>query len=324
MSGRFAPSPTGDLHLGNLRTALVAWLDARAHGIDFVVRMEDLDRVTSSLHHESAQLRALDRLGLDHDGPVVRQSERFDRYRAAIERLRTVGLVYPCSCTRREIRLEVESASRAPNGPIPDGAYPGTCRDLTPEQRVERERTGRSPAWRLRSGEEVIGVHDELVGSYSGAVDDVVLSRSDGVPAYNLAVVVDDAAQGVSRVVRGDDLLSSTPRQVLLQRLLGLPTPSYLHVPLVLGDDGQRLAKRHGAVTLDDLVSEGWTAGEVVAVLARSLGLAGPGERVRPDDLIGRYDPARLPRAPVTWSNLRAFRHGDEVRHGDDGSGASG
>lgn len=310
MAGRFAPSPTGDLHLGNLRTALVAWLAARSGGLDFIVRMEDLDRVTSSPEHERRQLDDLASIGLDWDGPVVRQSDRFDRYRAAIEVLREFGHVYPCYCTRREIRAEIEAAASAPHVHLPDGAYPGTCRDLSDGDRAEREASGRSPAWRLRTGHEVIDLVDGLAGRYSGAVDDVVLTRSDGVPAYNLAVVVDDGAQGVTQVVRGDDLLSSTPRQILLQRLLDLPTPSYWHVPLVLGDDGQRLAKRHGAVTLTELREEGWGVDEVLSVLAVSLGLAAPGERVDLDRLMVRFDPAVVPRSPVTWSDLRACRHG--------------
>ena len=310
MAGRFAPSPTGELHLGNLRTAFVAWLAARSHGLDFVVRMEDLDPVTSSQQHERRQLADLTALGLDWDGPILRQSERFERYEAAIATLRELGHVYPCYCTRREIRMEIDAAAQAPHGHLPDGAYPGTCRDLSPEVCAEREAAGRRPAWRLRTDGETIEVVDWVAGHFRGAVDDVVLARADGVPAYNLAVVVDDGVQGVSQVVRGDDLLSSTPRQILLQRLLGLATPSYWHVPLVLGDDGQRLAKRHGAVTLAELREEGWSAPDVVAVLARSLGLAAADERPTLDVLVERFDPGLLPKAAVAWSELRAFRHG--------------
>ena len=310
MAGRFAPSPTGELHLGNLRTALVAWLAARSQGLDFIVRMEDLDLVTSSREHERRQLDDLAAIGLDWDGPVVRQSERFDRYRTAIETLREFGHVYPCYCTRREIRAEIEAAAQAPHVHLPDGAYPGTCRELSEDERADREADGRRPAWRLRTGGQTIELDDRIAGRFAGAVDDVVLARADGVPAYNLAVVVDDAAQGVSQVVRGDDLLSSTPRQILLQRLLDLATPSYWHVPLVLGDDGQRLAKRHGAVTLSALRDEGWSTADVVGVLARSLGLAGPGERLAAPALLDRFDPDRVPTAAVGWSELRAHRHG--------------
>jgi len=316
MSGRFAPSPTGLLHLGNLRTALVAWLAARSSGRGFLVRMEDLDRVTASVEHEAAQLADLAAVGLDWDGPVVRQSERFDRYRAAIAELDRAGLVYPCYCTRREIRAEIEAAASAPHGLSADGAYPGTCRDLSSGQRAERTAAGRRPALRLRAGGERIVFRDDLVGRVEGLVDDVVLARSDGVPAYNLAVVVDDAAQGVTQVVRGDDLLSSTPRQVHLQRLLGLPTPSYLHVPLVLGPDGARLAKRHGAVTLAELTvgleraERDRRVAKILSALAVSLGVLDDGEVVEPGELgrlVGAFDVVRLPRAPLAWSELAAL-----------------
>ena len=312
MAGRFAPSPTGELHLGNLRTALAAWLAARSTGRRFLVRMEDLDRATSSVEHEHQQLGDLAAIGLDHDGEIVRQSDRFDRYRAEIARLTELGRVYPCYCTRREIRAEIESAAQAPHG-LPDGAYPGTCRDLTASERADREASGRSPALRLRTDGEAIEFDDRVLGPTTGSVDDVVLARSDGVPAYNLAVIVDDAAQGIDQVVRGDDLASSTPRQILLQRLLGYARPEYQHVPLILGPAGHRLAKRDGAVTLADLAAEGWTAADVLAVLARSLQLASPTEptsTITADRLVDRYDPAMLPRAPSTLAALRAFHRG--------------
>lgn len=304
VAGRFAPSPTGDLHLGNLRTALVAWLAARSSDREFLVRMEDLDRVTSSIEHERRQLADLDALGLDWDGEVVRQSDRFDRYRAEIDRLRDDGRVYECFCTRREIRAEIEAAASAPHSHLPDGAYPGTCRDLTDDERLSRRDAGRTPALRLRTEGESITVHDALAGEFVGSVDDVVLARADGVPAYNLAVVVDDIAQEVTQIVRGDDLLSSTPRQVLVYRLLGATPPEYLHVPLVLGADGQRLAKRHGAVTLADLAHDGWSTGAVLGTLGRSLGLAAPGEQATLDVLLDRYDPSLLPVQPTTLSAL--------------------
>lgn len=308
MAGRFAPSPTGDLHLGNLRTALVAWLAARSSGRRFIVRMEDLDRVTSSVEHERRQLADMAAIGLDWDGDVVRQSERFDIYRAYVDRLDALGRVYRCYCTRREIREEIEAAASAPHG-LPDGAYPGLCRDLTADERAEREASGRRPALRLRTDGEQIAFDDLVLGNTAGLVDDVVLARADGVPAYNLAVVVDDALQGVDQVVRGDDLASSTPRQILLQQLFGFARPEYLHVSLVLGPDGQRLAKRHGAVTLADLAEEGWTADEVVTVLARSLGLATTAEpSITVDRLIDRFDPAVLPKPPVTYADLQRFR----------------
>lgn len=195
----------------------------------------------------------------------------------------------------------------APHG-LPDGAYPGTCRGLTAADRSRREAEGRRPALRLRSDGERIGFTDLALGDVDGLVDDVVLARADGVPAYNLAVVVDDAHQGIDQVVRGDDLATSTPRQILLQRLLGFTRPEYLHVPLVVGSDGQRLAKRHGSVTLADVRAEGSNATDVVAALARSLGLATSAERasdITLDLLVERFDPSALPGRPSTLDDLQ-------------------
>lgn len=302
MSGRFAPSPSGQLHLGNLRTAAIAWLSARAAGKPFVLRVEDLDRQRSRPEHERSQLADLAAIGLDWDGEVVRQSERFGLYEAAIDRLRGGGLVYECYCTRREIREEIEGSPSAPH--LPPGSYPGTCRRLDVARRDALRAAGRSPALRLRTDGQEIEFVDRLIGRSGGGVDDLVLRRNDGTPAYNLAVVVDDAAQSISEVVRGDDLLGSTPRQVLLQRLLGYDTPAYLHVPLVLGRDGYRLTKRDGAVTLADLRTMGVPAADVVAWIARSLSLAGPGESVSLDRLVGRFDPHRIPRTAVTVPRL--------------------
>ncbi|WP_137726405.1 tRNA glutamyl-Q(34) synthetase GluQRS [Prescottella subtropica] len=289
-AGRFAPSPSGDLHLGNLRTALLAWLFARATGRRFVVRVEDLDRVRPGA--EQRQLDDLTALGLDWDGEVVRQSARLPIYDAAIARLQRTGLTYECFCTRREI-LEAAAAPHAPAG-----AYPGTCRNLTDTDRAERRASGRPPAIRLRSDVDTFTVDDELHGRYTGTVDDLVLRRGDGVPAYNLAVVVDDAAQGIDQVVRGDDLLSSAPRQAYLAGLLGLPAPTYAHVPLALGTDGKRLAKRDGAVTLADQVALGRTPTDVLTALAASLGLASPHEAVTVAQLLDRWDPHALPTGP--------------------------
>lgn len=296
--GRFAPSPSGPLHLGNLRTALLAWLFARSAGARFLVRIEDLDPGRSRREHEAGQLAGLAALGLDWDGPVVRQSERRAAHREALERLRASGHVYPCWCTRAEIR---EAASAA-HGPLPEGAYPGTCRRLTAAERAAREREGRPPALRLDAGAERVGFEDRLHGHVEAVVDDLVLWRNDDTPAYNLAVVVDDAAQGVGEVVRGDDLLDTTPRQLLIARLLGVAAPTYAHVPLVLGTDGARLAKRHGAVTLADRAARGEAPADALAWMARSLGLAAAGEPVSPALLLERFDPAALPRAATTFA----------------------
>ena len=294
--GRFAPSPTGALHLGNLRTALLAWLFARSQGGRFLLRIEDLDPQRSKPAHEQRQLADLRAIGIDWDAQPVRQSARTELYLDALSRLEAQGRVYPCWCTRAEIR----NAAEAPHGMLPEGAYPGTCRRLTAGERAERERTTRRPpALRLDAGGERIAFTDLLRGDQEGAVDDFVLRRGDGTPAYNLAVVVDDAAQDIAEVVRGDDLIDSTPRQLLLARLLGLPAPRHAHVPLVLGPDGARLAKRHGAVTLADRAARDEDAADAVEWMALSLGLSEPGEAVQATDLIERFDPRRLPEDPT-------------------------
>jgi glutamyl-tRNA synthetase len=290
VAGRFAPSPTSDLHLGNLRTALLAWLFARSSSRDFIVRFEDLDhaRVAAVAGVAERQLADLAALGIDHDGEVVRQSGRLALYEAALARLD----VYECYCSRREI---AESA-QAPHG---DGyrPYPGTCRDLTDAERAAK-RAVRPAALRVRAGGVIWTATDELYGRVTGVVDDFVLRRGDGTYAYNLAVVVDDGLQGVDQVVRGDDLLSSVPRQAWLAEKLGFTPPTYAHVPLALGPGGQRLAKRDGAVTLTELATTGVTPTEVLTTLAASLGLAERGERVTARGLLDRFDPAALPRSP--------------------------
>jgi glutamyl-tRNA synthetase len=286
-TGRYAPSPTGTLHLGNLRTALLAWLYARSQGAPFLLRVEDLDRGRVRERFEVEQLEDLRAIGVDWDGEVVRQSERTDRYAEALDQLDAAGALYPCWCTRAEIR----EASSAPHGPLPEGHYPGTCRRLTAAQRAEREDSGRPPALRVDAGGARVAFADRLHGPQEGVVDDFVVRRNDGAYAYNLAVVVDDGAQGVGEVVRGDDLLDSTPRQLWLAQRLGLPAPSFAHVPLVLGGDGARLAKRHGAVTLADRAEQGESADEVRGRLAASVGLAAPGETPTPAELVARFDP---------------------------------
>jgi glutamyl-tRNA synthetase len=294
-SGRFAPSPTGRLHLGNLRTALIAWLFARSDGSRFHLRYDDLDTGAVRSEHYDTQHDDLRALGIDWDGPAVRQSERIDLYRPALDRLLAADLVYPCYCSRREIR----EAAQAPNGPLAGHHYPGTCRDLSPSQRRQREQDGRPPALRLRTGDEVIGFVDRVVGPVELPVDDFVVQRNDGTPAYHLVTVVDDAALGIDLVVRADDLLDSTGRQLLLARLLDLPPVEHAHVPLVLGPSGDRLAKRDGAVTLADRARRGESPSDVLADLASSLGLCRRDERPAASDLVARFDPARLPAGPL-------------------------
>ncbi len=284
--------------MGNLRTALLAWLFARVDGGRFIVRVEDLDPISSREALVESHLADLTALGLEHDGAIVRQSDPAVRARHedAVRRLDDVGLLYPCFCSRRE----VADAASAAHGPLPEGAYPGTCRDLTEGARRKRsaQRTDRDPALRVRADLAEVTVVDRIHGTHTGLVDDFVVRRGDGVPAYNLAVVVDDDAQGIDEVVRGDDLLEGTPRQAWLSGVLGLPVPAYAHVPLVLGPDRERLAKRHGSVTRIELEAEGWTAGRLLGVMGESLGLASPGEVLGASDLLERFDPTRLLRGP--------------------------
>jgi glutamyl-tRNA synthetase len=303
--GRFAPSPSGPLHIGNLRTALLAWLFARSQQARFVLRIEDLDPVRSRRHYEEQALSDLQRLGIDWDPTLapgaqagrgaVRQSERRERHREAFEQLRSAGRVYPCWCTRAEVRL----AAAAPHGADRDGAYPGTCRELSASQRRAREACGQPSAWRLDARSERVAFNDRIHGARSAVVDDFVLWRGDDVPAYNLAVVVDDADERIGEVVRGEDLLETTPRQVLLAQLLGFPAARYIHVPLVLGHDGKRLAKRHTDVTLDLRVGRGEAVEQLVGWMASSVGLAEPGARLSAHELLVRFDASCLRSEPT-------------------------
>jgi glutamyl-tRNA synthetase len=293
--GRFAPSPTGPLHLGNLRTALLAWAFARAAGARFVLRMEDLDRGRVREPCSAAQQADLAALGLDWDGPVEHQSDHTDRYAEALAQLESRGLVYRCWCTRAEIR----QAASAPHGAPAEGSYPGTCRDLGARERAAREAGGRPPALRVRAGAAHERFTDRLCGPVDGPVDDLVVRRNDGAYAYNLAVVVDDAAQGIGEVVRGADLLEASLGQRWLAAQLGLRPPAHAHVPLLLGADGERLAKRHGAVTLAERMALGESPDDVRAALAASVGLAEPGEPVSPETLVARVRACSRQEAPA-------------------------
>lgn len=275
----------------------MAWLSARAAAGTFLLRIEDIDSTRSREEWVSTQVVELETIGLDWDGEPVRQSERGDLYREALELLDRGGLLYECFCTRREIR----EAASAPHGDLPEGAYPGTCRDLTVAEREERRASGRPPALRVRTGADRVAFRDGIHGETDAVVDDFVVRRNDGDFAYNLAVVVDDADQGVTEVVRGDDLLDSTPRQLWLYRALGLAEPeAWFHLPLMLGPDGQRLAKRHGAVTLEQQIESGRSPEAVVGDLAASLGLVEPGTECLATDLIGRF----------RWDSIRSHGSG--------------
>ncbi len=288
-TGRFAPTPSGDLHLGNLRTALLAWCFARHAGGSFLIRVEDLTTGAEPIR-AAEQLEDLAAIGIDHDGPIVAQSERRARYDEVVAELERRGRTYRCFCSRRDIR----EAAAAPHGPSFEGHYPGTCAGLDAGEVERRLAEGRPAATRLRADGAVVGFTDRLLGAIEEPVDDFVIRRADGVAAYNLAVVVDDADQGVDQVVRGDDLVHTTPRQVFVQQHLGVPTPEYVHVPLVYGPDGERLAKRHGAISLRARLATGETVSQVVGRLAASVGCAEPGEELTAAEVLGRFDPDRL------------------------------
>jgi glutamyl-tRNA synthetase len=301
--GRFAPSPTGRAHLGTARTALVAWLRARAEGGRYLMRIEDLDAPRVVPGATEAMLADLAWLGLDWDegpdvggphGPYV-QSARLALYSGALERLKARGLAYPCTCSRKEI-ASIASAPHGDDGPV----YPGTCRSgpTHPE---------RAPAWRFRM-DEPPPWDDALCGPSRGTPGDFVIQRADGVFAYQLAVVVDDAAMGITEVVRGEDLLASTPRQIALAEQLiaaGLPgrVPRFLHVPLVLDASGERLGKRHGSMSLRAMREQGERADTLVAALGRSLGLPVPEPAIEARALIERFDLAHLGREPTRWGS---------------------
>jgi glutamyl-tRNA synthetase len=291
----------------------VSWLAARAASGRYVMRVEDLDTARVRAGLEARILDELRWLGIDWDeGPDVggpwgpyRQSERLAGYAAALARLREEGLVYPCFCSR----AEVAAAAGAPHGPSDEGPrYPGTCAELSREE-ASRRSAGRRPSWRFRATPGPVrfedGVHGCRTLDVAAEVGDFVVARADGVPAYQLAVVVDDAAMGVTDVVRGDDLLASTGRQLLLYAALGLEPPRFAHVPLVVGEDGERLAKRHGALSLGELRSSGADPRAVVGLLAELSRLAPPGARVSAAELVEGFDLAQLPRQPTV---LRAER----------------
>lgn len=285
------------LHLGNARSFLLAWLSIRARSGTLRLRIEDIDGPRVKPDAERAALTDLAWLGLDWDGPVVRQSERLELYAAAAQRLLDAGLAYPCICSRRE----VEEAASAPHEEWMDApAYPGTCRGRFASLDQARAQTGRAAALRFRVDVERVPFDDGFHGACDGRVHgDFVIAKRDGGPAYQLAVVVDDAAMGIDEVLRGDDLLPSTPRQLLLYRALGLREPRFTHVPLVVGPDGRRLAKRHGDTSLARFRGEGVSAGELVGYLAYLCGLAPRGARLRAVDLLERFELAQLRPGPV-------------------------
>ena len=304
--GRFAPTPSGEMHIGNARTALLAWLHARQAGGAFILRVEDIDAPRCKPAYAQLLLDDLRWLGLDWDeGPDVGgprspyvQSERLADYAQALDRLEAGGLLYPCYCSRAEL-LAVASA---PHGLDAEGpVYPGTCRSLAPEERAARA-ARKTPALRFRMPDRPFAFEDGAAGTQRfgpGAGGDFVVRRADGIVSYQLAVVVDDAAMGVTDVLRGWDLLDSTPRQLALYDALGLPAPRFAHVPLLMGPDGKRLAKRHGASSLRALRESGVPAERVVGAIASISGLHDRPEPIAARELIRSFRLELVPQAPV-------------------------
>lgn len=307
LRGRFAPSPSGRMHLGNAWSALLAWLSVRSRGGVMVLRLEDLDPDRCKRPLCDGVEEDLRWLGLDWDeggsagGPEFYQSQRSEIYRAALEQLEQQGLLYPCFCTRGQLH-----APNAPHRSDGEVIYPGTCRDLSAEERAVRAQT-RHPAVRIRVPDDEIGFVDRLQGVYGENLardcGDFILRRSDGVYAYQLAVVVDDALMGVTEVTRGSDLLTSTPRQIYLQHLLGFHTPDYCHVPLLCALDGRRLSKRESDLTLQSLREHGVRPEEIVGRLACAAGLIDRPEPISARELVPVFDVHKLPKndIPFKW-----------------------
>jgi glutamyl-tRNA synthetase len=309
--GRYAPSPTGALHLGNLRTGLLAWLFARAGGGAFILRIEDLDMPRVRPGAAAQLLEDLRWLGLDWDeGPDVGgalgpycQSQRAALYDAALGRLRARGALYPCYCSRAELAQLASAPHEGDGAGEAPAAYPGTCRTLSARQRQAHEASGRRPSLRFRAPEQPITFQDAIAGTVSevvaSAVGDFVVRRSDGVVAYQLAVVVDDALMGVTQVVRGHDLLSSTARQLALFEALGWPRPvEYAHVPLALDARGTRMAKREASFGVAGARAMGLTARQVTGALAASCGLCDLGAQPTPAELLTKFRPESIYREP--------------------------
>ncbi len=304
MRTRLAPSPTGALHLGNARTFLINWLLARQAGEGIVLRIEDLDGPRIKSGTDQVAIDDLRWLGMDWDDGPIYQSDRRELYRAAAQKLLDAGAAYPCVCSRKEI----EQAASAPHAEDGAAVYPGTCRGRFKSIAEATAFSGRAPAIRFAvAADEIVSFIDGFAGPQSFDVakqlGDFVIAKADGTPAYQLSVVVDDADMGVTHIVRGDDLLDSTPRQILLYHALGLDgsIPRYDHLPLVIGEDGRRLAKRHGDTRLATYRAAGVPAGRLRAWLARSIGVE-LGDDVQLDQIQANFDLTRLPRDPIVFA----------------------
>lgn len=299
VTGRLAPSPSGEMHLGNAFAALLAWLGARSQGGHVVLRLEDLDLPRCPAKYAYGVMEDLQWLGLDWDNAPVWQSRRRDFYDQCLKTLAAQGLVYPCYCSRKELHAVTEASAPHTAAPV----YPGRCRDLTDAQRRALERQGRRPALRARVPDRTYAVQDGLQGPYAAGlsreVGDFILKRSDGLYAYQLAVVADDGAMEVNQVVRGRDLLPSTPQQLWLQEVLGLPHPAYYHVPLLLATDGRRLSKREGDLSLKAL-SRDCSAPQLVGRLAWWAGLLDEPRPMTPQALLPFFSWDKVRREDIT------------------------
>jgi glutamyl-tRNA synthetase len=302
---RIAPSPTGALHLGNARTFLVNWLLARQGGWKIILRIEDLDGPRIKANADRQAIEDLRWLGIDWDEGPIYQSSRTPHYAAAVESLLATGQAYACVCSRKE----VEAAASAPHAEDGSAVYPGTCRGRYTSPAQAADLTGRPAAIRFAVPERIVEFEDAFAGRQSFDVaqqlGDFVIAKSDGTAAYQLAVVVDDAASGVTQVVRGDDLLDSTPRQILLYNALGLADriPRYHHLPLVVGPDGRRLAKRHGDTRLSHYRELGIPPERVLGLLGRWCGIETPAAGIRAVDLLDSFRIERMPREKIVFSS---------------------
>jgi glutamyl-tRNA synthetase len=304
MRGRLAPSPTGALHLGNARSFLLAWLQARKTGAEVLLRVEDLESPRIKIGAVAEVLEDLQWLGLDWDSGPIFQSSSLAPYQSALEKLVSKEWVYPCVCTRREIENAIRAPHAGEEGPI----YPGTCRDKDWTFDEAERSSGRKPCWRFKVPDTRVQWKDGFLGEQSFQMQeelgDFVVWGKGGEPAYQLAVVVDDAGQSINQVLRGDDLLTSTARQLLLYQAFGDHPPEFIHVPLVIGTDGLRLAKRHGDTTLRGLRQAGFSADDVLQWLAKSsgmVGVLGSGRPISPINLIPFWELHRLEKKPVIW-----------------------
>ena len=301
--GRLAPSPTGAQHVGNARTYLIAWLSTRSRGGKVVLRIEDIDSPRVKAGAADAIRRDLEWLGLDWDGEPMVQTERLAIYDEALRSLQARELVYPCTCTR----TDVERAASAPHAEHEGPVYPGTCAGRCVADAVAL--AAQPYCWRLRTPDTAIAFADRFRGvtrfSLAEVGGDFVIWKSAGTPAYQLAVVVDDAAQGVTEVVRGDDLLPSTPRQILLYRMLGLTPPEFVHIPLVVGPDGRRLAKRHGDTRLATLREQKIAAESLLGFLAWSCGWLEYIRPIRAAELLPLFRLDTIPRVPLVLTPER-------------------